>query len=166
MQIRIDRNASKDLQLKKLVLNKFSIKFYVAIAAILILGSLLVFLSINEINGIKLPFWNLGSALGLGFIMIGLVRVRDLRRRRSFSLVNNSNSIITINEDEILYSRADVQVTYKWNYFKLYQVTSQFILFIRDSTLIQIFIVGRDEITKEQFEFMESQVIKYKIKRK
>ena len=102
MQIRIDRNASKDLQLKKLVLNKFSIKFYVAIAAILILGSLLVFLSINEINGIKLPFWNLGSALGLGFIMIGLVRVRDLRRRRSFSLVNNSNSIITINEEKNL----------------------------------------------------------------
>jgi hypothetical protein len=139
------------------IINKFSIKFYVAIAAILILGLLLVFLSINEVNGIKLPFWNLGSALGLGFIMIGLVRVRDFRRRRSFSLVNNSNSIITINEEEILYSRADVQVTYKWNYFKLYQVTSQFILLIRDSTLIQIFIVGRDETNKEQFEFIESQ---------
>jgi hypothetical protein len=166
MQIKIDRNASKDLQLKKLVINKFSIKFYVAIAAILILGSLLVLLSVNELNGIKLPFWNLGSALGLGFILIGLVRVSDFRKRRSFSLVDNSDSVITINEDEILYSRADVQVMYRWNYFKLYQVTSQFILLIRDSTLFQIFIVGRDEITTEQFKFFESQVIKYKIKKR
>lgn len=166
MKITIDRSAAQELILKKLVLKYFSPKVCLRIAGMIVIGLVMLLVVKHEVNGVKLSFWNFGSALGLGCIMVGLVRVGDFVKRRSMLLDNGSESVIEIDQDEILYKREENQSNFKWRYFQFYQVNSKFILLIKDSTLNQAIIIGRNEITKEQFEFIESQVIKFKIKKR
>ena len=77
MEITINRSATQEQSLVKLVWKQSMVKYFLFNIIILFCGLLLLFMKV-EINSVEAPFWNFGSAIGLGFILIGILRLVTL----------------------------------------------------------------------------------------
>jgi hypothetical protein len=163
MKITISRNATQELAFRQLIFRQFAVRICLMLLLLIFLGLILIFFVKSEVNGVELPFWNLGSAFGFGLIMIGLLRFTDLLKKRSQLLDGATDTTIVFDQEEILYKRENFQVKYNWGYFKFYRINDKLILLMPDLSLINLLILRRDDISDEELKFIKDQLFQHKV---
>ena len=163
MKIIVRRDAAQELQFRKLVFHALSVRYYLLISLLILIGLVFVFFIKSQVNGVDLPFWNFGSALGVAFIMSGLLRITDLIRNRSFLLKGASDTTIVIDAEGILYQKPDSHIKYKWEYFKFCRINNRFIILTKEVSVQNALIVSRNEVSSEEFNFIKAQLFIYKV---
>ena len=175
MEIKINRTAERELQLKKEVWSFFSRRFFLAIAVIILIG--IIFIMEKEIVMNKeMGFWKPGTCIGLAFIFTAILKLVSLIRSKD-KYVNSSELIhataskfpateLIINDNGIRYNGRYVASAFNWEFFLFYKVYKDFIILHRYHEYNSALIIGRNELCDDDFNNLIFLIYKNKIQKK
>jgi hypothetical protein len=165
MKIEITRSAEQELSIKKTFIKTLYSKYIKMHLITTLMGlTLLFWKDIFRLNNV--PFWNLASASGLGFVILGLYRLLDFYKvYQKAKSIEQSSGLLILTEHGITYDQKNATVNYKWPFFTYYAVNKTCILLYAHNSKTNPLIISLNELSEEQYfgltkMFYDNQIIK------
>jgi hypothetical protein len=151
VEIKIYRNADREMALKKIVWRSYTQRKLILIALIIVTGFAAVALAIASKVG---NFWKFETCLGITTLAIGLLRLFDYLRNKSnyfgqLSCKEDEKLEITINDNEIIYEAEDFRAIFQWHYYKFYSVTNELLLLKNNLNQLSPLIIAKSELSQK-----------------
>ncbi|RZL37935.1 MAG: hypothetical protein EOO96_03990 [Pedobacter sp.] len=175
MEIRISRTVERELKLKKQVWNFFSRKFFLVIAVTIVIGVILIMGKETVMNK-ELGFWKPGTCIGLAVIFTAALKLISLIRSKD-KYVNSTELLLAIakkfpateliiDDSGIRHNGRYVASAFSWGFFLFYKVYNDFIILHRFNGYNSALIIGRDELSVDEFNSLELLISKNNIQKK